>query len=194
MISYVEGKFVSKSPTTIVVDVHGIGYDVHISLYTYEKVSKMEQGKLLTHFIVKEDGQALYGFFGEDERSLFRHLISISGVGPNTARMMLSSLNPEELKKAIVRGDVSFLKTIKGIGPKSAQRIVIELQDVLKKDVPDSYSALPMKNRAVEEALSAMVMLGFSKPLSEKAIEKVLKDNSEDITVEEIIKLALRMI
>jgi Holliday junction DNA helicase RuvA len=194
MIAYLEGNFTQRTPTFIVVDIHGIGYQVNISLNTYEKVANLEKGKLLTHFIVKEDGHSLYGFYEEGERSLFRHLISISGVGPNTARTMLSSLNPEEIKKAIVRGDVSFLKTIKGIGPKSAQRIIVELQDVLSKDAPENYSSLPVKNRTVDEALTAMVMLGFSKPQSEKAIDRVLKENPENISVENIIKQALRMI
>ena len=182
------------TPTYVVVDVHGLGYQVNISLHTYEKVANMASGRLLTHFVVKEDGQSLYGFHDEDERSLFRHLISISGVGPNTARTMLSSLPPTEIKKGIINGDVGFLKTIKGIGPKSAQRIIVELQDVLSKEAPEGYGNFPMKSRMAEEALSAMVMLGFSKIQAEKAIEKVLKGNHPEISIEELIKQALRMI
>ncbi len=194
MIAYLEGKFTLMTPTYVVVDIHGLGYQVNISLHTYEKVAGKTSGKLLTHFVVKEDGQSLYGFNDEEERSLFRHLISISGVGPNTARTMLSSLAPAEIKKGIIRGDVSFLKTIKGIGPKSAQRIIIELQDVLAKDAPEGFAGHTPKSRMGDEAISALIMLGFNKIQAEKVVEKVLKENNPDISVEELIKMALRMI
>jgi holliday junction DNA helicase RuvA len=194
MIAYINGPLAFKSPTYVVIDVQGIGYQVNISLNTYEKVVNLEKCRLLTHFIVKEDAHQLYGFFEEEERNLFRHLISISGVGPNTARMMLSSLSPEELKRAIIRGDVSLIKTIKGIGPKSAQRIVVELQDVLKKTTPEDFGVVTEKTRTYEEALAAMTMLGFNKALAEKAISKVLKDNPVTISVEELIKQALKSI
>jgi holliday junction DNA helicase RuvA len=194
MISYIDGPLAFKSPTYVVIDINGIGYHINISLYTYENVVNLERCRLLTHFIVKEDSHQLYGFFNDEERNLFRHLISISGVGPNTARMMLSSLSPEELKRAIIRGDVSLIKTIKGIGPKSAQRIVVELQDVLKKDTPADFGVVTEKTRTFEEALSAMTMLGFNKGLAEKAISKVIKDNPGSISVEELIKHALKSI
>nr|MDQ3073673.1 Holliday junction branch migration protein RuvA [Bacteroidota bacterium] len=136
----------------------------------------------------------LYGFMEEGERTLFRHLISISGIGPNTARMVLSSLPPEELRHTIIRGDVALLKAIKGIGPKSAQRIVIELQDVLKKTSAEDLPELAGRSRATEEALAAMVMLGFGRPAVEKAISRILRENKEELTVEELIKHALKMI
>jgi len=173
MITYVEGKYAELTPTYVVVDINGLGYQVNISLHTYEKVLGKTNGKLLTHFVVKEDGQSLFGFFDEEERSLFKHLISISGVGPNTARTMLSSLPPSEIKKGIIRGDAGFLKTVKGIGPKSAQRIIVELQDVLSKEAPEGYLDHSPKNKTAEEAISAMVMLGFNKLQAEKVVLKV---------------------
>lgn len=194
MIAYINGPLAFKSPTYVVIDVNGIGYHINISLHTYEKVVNLERCRLLTHFIVKEDAHQLYGFFEEEERNLFRHLISISGVGPNTARMMLSSLSPEELKRAIIRGDISLIKTIKGIGPKSAQRIVVELQDVLKKTTPEDFGVVTEKTRTYEEALAAMTMLGFNKALADKAISKVLKENPGTLSVEELIKQALKSI
>ena len=194
MIAYVEGQIAHKNPAYIVLDVQGVGYQVHISLHTYEQVANKERCRLLTHQVIREDAHQLYGFFEEDERELFRNLITISGIGPNTARMMLSSLSPEELKRAIIRGDVSLIKTIKGIGPKSAQRVIVELQDVLKKSSSGDFPLMTEKNKLADEALAAMATLGFSRPLAEKAIHKILQSNAGNITIEELIKQALKSI
>jgi holliday junction DNA helicase RuvA len=194
MIAYVNGAITFKSPTYVVIDINGLGYRVHISLHTYEKIASLEECKLLTHLVIKEDAHQLYGFYEEDERDLFRQLIGISGVGPNTARMMLSSLPPEELKRAIISGDISLIKTIKGIGPKSAQRIVIELQDTLKKSHAGEITMVSGKTRAVEEALTALTTLGFQRSQSEKAVSTVLRNNGGNLTVEEILKQALKLI
>jgi holliday junction DNA helicase RuvA len=194
MIEYIEGEFTIKTPTYIVVDAGGVGYKMNVSLHTFEKIGDKKGGRLLAHPVYREDTQDLFGFHSESERELFRQLISISGVGPNTARMMLSSLSPDDLRRAIIRGDVSLIKTVKGVGPKSAQRIVVELQDVLKKtSSPEIASTMP-HSRTAEEALAAMTMLGFSRAQAEKAVSGVLREQKEESTVEELIKQALKTI
>lgn len=194
MIAYIDGHIAFKTPTFVVMDVQGIGYEVNISLYTYEKIVNAEKCRLLTHQVIKEDAHQLFGFIDEGERNIFRQLISITGVGPNTARMILSSLSPEELRRAIIQADITLLKTVKGIGPKAAQRIVIELQDVLKKDTVLEGPLLSEKSRILEEALAAMAALGFGKAMAEKAIARVLRENPGKLTVEELIKQALKSI
>jgi len=194
MIAYIDGNMAYKTPTSVVIDVQGIGYEVNISLYTYEKIVNAERCRLFTHQVIKEDAHQLFGFFDEDERSIFRHLISISGVGPNTARMILSSLAPDELKRAIIQGDITLLKSVKGVGPKSAQRIIIELQDVLSKDTAGGLLVVSDKSRILNEALAAMAALGFTKMVAEKAIARVLRENPGQMTVEELIKKALKLI
>jgi Holliday junction DNA helicase RuvA len=192
MIDYVEGILTYKSPTYVVIDVQGLGYQLNISLHTYEKVMNLDRTRLFAHQVIKEDAHQLYGFADHDERTLFRQLISISGVGPNTARMMLSSLSPSELSQAIIRGDLALIKSIKGIGPKSAQRIIIELQDVLKKTGAEEVAAISDKTRIIDEALAAMVMLGFQKNMAEKAIAKIIREHNGQLTIEELIKQALK--
>ena len=194
MISYISGNITIKTLTYVVIDIMGIGYHINISINTYEKIASLDQCRLLTHQVIKEDAHQLFGFFDEEERELFRHLIGISGVGPNTARMMLSSLSPEELKRAIIGGDISLIKSIKGIGPKGAQRIVIELQDVLKKINAGDMTIVFEKTKAVEEALAAMQTLGFQKLQAEKAVSSVMRNNKGSLTVEEILKQALKLI
>jgi holliday junction DNA helicase RuvA len=194
MIAYVKGPVTYKSPTYVIIDINGLGYQVHISLYTYEKLNGLEECRLLTHQVIKEEAHQLFGFFDETERDLFRQLIGISGVGPNTARMMLSSLPPEELKRAIISGDVSLIRTIKGIGPKSAQRIVIELQDTLKKSHGGEMTVVIEKSRAVDEALTALGTLGFQRAQAEKAVSTVLRNGGGNLSVEEILKQALKLI
>ena len=192
MYAYIEGKLVFKNATYVVIDVGGIGYHINISVNTYSKLGTEERCKLFTWLHVKEDAHTLYGFVDEGERRLFLNLISIPGIGPNTGRMMLSSITPQEIHNAIVSGNVSLIQRIKGIGPKSAQRIILELQDKLRKEGSETLSVLPLNKTAVEEALSALVMLGFSKNVAEKVLEKETSKNSDELTVEQLIKLALK--
>jgi holliday junction DNA helicase RuvA len=197
MIYYLEGKFAQMSPTHVVVDCNGVGYLAHISLHTYSAIIKKNGGRILTYLQVKEDGQVLYGFNDEDERDLFMLLISVNGVGCNTARMILSSLNPSELRYAILNGNLALIKGVKGIGDKTAQRLIIELKDKVGKGA-SAQSTLNVilshgKNR--DEAIQALTMLGFSKQQSEKAMDKVAKANAgADLSVEQLIKQALNNI
>jgi Holliday junction DNA helicase RuvA len=169
-----------------------VGYHINISLNTFSRLGNAEKCKLFTWLHVKEDAHTLYGFADEGERRLFLHLISVSGVGPNTGRMMLSSITPEEIQTAIIKGDVSQIQRIKGIGPKSAQRLVLELQDKLKKEGPDSLISVPKNNTIKDEALSALIMLGFARNAVEKVLEQELNKNGSDLTVEQLIKFALK--
>jgi len=194
MIAYIKGPITFMSPTYVVIDIMGLGYHLNISLNTYEKILNLKECKLLAHQVIKEDMHQLFGFFDEEEREVFRHLISISGVGPNTARMTLSSLSPEELKRAIISGDISLIKSVKGVGPKTAQRIIIELQDSLKKTTAGDLTVIPGKTKAVEEALAAMQTLGFQRMQAEKAISAVLKNSPGIQSVEELLKQALKLI
>lgn len=192
MYAYIDGKLVFKSPTMVVIDASGIGYQIHISLNTYGKLQEGERCKLYTWLHVKEDAHTLYGFADEGERRLFLHLISVSGIGPATCRMMLSSITPAEIQSAIVKGDVPLIQRIKGIGPKSAQRIILELQDKLKKEGSDSLISVPQYNTAREEALSALIMLGFAKNVAEKSLDQVIKSGDLNLSVEQLIKSALK--
>jgi holliday junction DNA helicase RuvA len=197
MIHFLAGTFDEKNPTYVVINCNGIGYMVHISLHTFSKISSLEKGKILTYFAVKEDAHILYGFYDEEERELFKLLILVNGVGTNTARMMLSSLNPQELKNAILTGNLAMIKSIKGIGDKTAQRLIIDLKDkVGKAAAPQStLNILLSHNKNREEALQALVMLGFVKLQAEKALDKVAKANAgADISVEQLIKQALNYI
>ncbi len=192
MYEYLSGKLVYKCPTYVVLDVQGIGYHIHISLHTFGQVKDKEQCKLFISFQVKEDAHTLYGFAEEGERRLFHHLLSVAGIGAATGRMILSSSTPTEIQSAIVQGDVKQIQRIKGIGPKSAQRLILELQDKLKKDGPDTLISVPQHQSAQEEALSALVMLGFGKAQAEKVLTDVLKNQQESLSVESMIKEALR--
>lgn len=192
MYAYIDGKLVFKCPTYVVIDAGGVGYHINISLNTYAALKDAERCKLYTWLHVKEDGHTLYGFFEEGERRLFLHLISVSGIGPNTGRMILSSITPAEIQIAIVKGDVPLIQRIKGIGPKSAQRMILELQDKLKKEGPDSLISMPQNVTAKDEALSALVMLGFTKNIAEKALDVAVKSEGESLTVERLIKIALK--
>ena len=192
MYEYIDGKLAFKCPAYVVIETGGIGYHLHISLNTYSALKDQERCKLYTWLSVKEDSHTLYGFADEGERRLFLHLISVNGIGPNTGRMMLSSITPAEIEQAIVQGDVNQIKRIKGIGPKSAQRLIIELQDKLKKDGPGTLISMPLNNTSKDEALSALVMLGFVKNTAEKAVDAAIKSSPETLSVEAIIKIALR--
>lgn len=192
MYAYIEGKLVFKSPAYVVIDAGGLGYHINISLNTYSKLDVSERCKLFTWLHVKEDAHTLYGFVDEGERRLFLHLISIPGIGPNTGRMMLSSITPFEIQNAIINGNVSLIQRIKGIGPKSAQRVILELQDKLRKEGTDTLSTLPLNNTVKDEALSALVMLGFARNAAEKVLEQELKKNTGELSVEQLIKFALK--
>lgn len=194
MIAHIQGKVTHRSPTYLVIDCGGVGYAIQISLNTYENMGTEENMKLLTYLSIKEDSHTLFGFADEEERQLFMQLISVSGVGTNTARMILSSLKPAEIKLAILNGNWNLLKTIKGIGPKTAQRLVIDLQDKLKKVAsPETLQSASFRSPAYDEALSALVMLGFNKAEAEKGLMKV-KQQNPDSSVEQLVKLTLKNI
>lgn len=192
MIHHLDGKLISKNPTQLVIECGGVGYVVNISLYTYSKIADTERCKVYTHLSIKEDAHTLYGFFDEEERQLFRHLISVSGIGTNTARMMLSSLSPTEIQQAIINGNAAVLQNIKGIGGKTALRTIIELKDKLGKasGVMTGITNLNY-NKTKEEALGALTTLGFVKSNAEKVIDQIIRKNA-DITVEQLIKEALK--
>lgn len=192
MFAYIDGKLTFKCPTYIVVEAGGVGYHINISLNTYSALSNTERCKIYTWLHVKEDAHTLYGFADEGERRLFLHLISVSGIGPTTCRMMLSSITPVEIQNAIIKADVAIIQQIKGIGVKSAQRIILELQDKLKKEGPDSLIAMPLQHTTRDEALSALIMLGFSKLVADKAIDNAIKKADQELTVEQMIKVALK--
>jgi Holliday junction DNA helicase RuvA len=192
MIHHLDGKLISKNPTQLVIECGGVGYMVNISLYTYSKIADSERCKVYTHLSIKEDSHTLYGFFDDEERQLFRHLISVSGIGTNTARMMLSSLSPTEIQQAIINGNAAVLQNIKGIGGKTALRTIIELKDKLGKasGVMTGITNLNY-NKTKEEALGALTTLGFVKSNAEKVIDQIIRKNA-DITVEQLIKEALK--
>jgi len=197
MIAYIQGNLTFKSPTYVIIETNGMGYEVNISLNTYDKIVNLEEGQLYTHLAIKEDAHTLYGFFEAEEKKLFRHLISVSGIGPNSARMILSSVAHAELRKAIIAGDVSLLKSIKGIGAKSGQRIVVELQDVLKKQYEDDSvpgAAQPTPDRELEEAREGLVGLGFKKEEAEKALKKISMEHGQNLSTEALIKHALKIL
>ncbi len=192
MYDFFHGKLVSKFPTHVILEVGGIGYYIHISLTTFSQIKEVETCKLFISFQVREDAHTLYGFATEGERQLFNHLISVSGIGPNTGRMMLSSSSPEEIQSAIINGQVALIQKIKGIGPKTAQRVILELQDKLKKQGSDSLLAIPAAKQTVpDEALSALIMLGFSKNQVEKVLATIIQTDSA-LSVEDMIKAALK--
>lgn len=192
MFAYIDGKLTFKCPTYVVVEAGGVGYHINISLNTYSALANTERCKIYTWLHVKEDAHTLYGFADEGERRLFLHLISVSGIGPTTCRMMLSSITPVEIQNAIIKADVALIQQIKGIGAKSAQRIVLELQDKLKKEGPDSLISMPLHNTTRDEALSALIMLGFGKQVADKAVDNAIKNAGQELTVEQMIKVALK--
>jgi len=192
MYAYIDGKLTFKNPAYVVVEAGGIGYHINISLNTYSALGDAERCKLYTWLHVKEDAHTLYGFADEGERRLFLHLISVSGIGPNTGRMILSSITPVEIQTAIVKADLPLIQRIKGLGAKTAQRLVLELQDKLKKEGADSLISMPQHNTVKDEALSALVMLGFAKQTAEKTIDQILKVTEGTLSVEQLIKHALK--
>lgn len=197
MIAYLHGKLVYKDPTFVIIDIHGIGYHVKISLHTYSKIKNEEQVMLLTFLSIKEDAHTLYGFKEETEKKMFLDLISISGVGPNTGLMILSSLNPVELEQAIISEDYHSIQRVKGIGSKTAQRIVLELKDKIRKESflepsKGETGFFNKSNKIKQEALQALITLGFPKASAEKNIESVLKKSGSEISLEDLIKASLK--
>lgn len=193
MIDYIKGKIVERTPTDMVLECYGIGYKILISLQTYEALNGKDDVKIYIHHYLREDEELYYGFATKDERELFRLLIGVSGVGAATARMMLSSLTTDEIRNAILSEDLNKIKSIKGIGTKSAQRLILELKDKVVKGEGSESTVLfsSSSNPAVEEATTALVMLGFTKPNVSKAISAVLKE-TPSASLEELIKLSLK--
>jgi len=200
MFNYIHGNIVEKNPAFVVIDVNGVGYALNISLNTYSKLEDKKTVTLLTHMAFKVEatnpvGIELFGFIDEEERSLFRHLIGVSRVGMSTAIVMLSSMNPNEIYKAIANEDQKTLQTVKGIGAKAAQRIIMELKDKVDKEYRESDKMETSYNLNKEEALSGLTMLGFNKNQADKSLEKIIgRQGGDQFTVEELIKEALKML
>ncbi len=190
MITQIKGRLEEKSPTYVVIDCQGIGYEVNISLHTYSQLGQDENIKLFTHLQIREDSHTLFGFFTPMERSVFRLLLSVSGIGASTARTMLSSLEPQQIQRAIVNEDLATIKSIKGIGLKTAQRVLIELKDKMMSLFEGEEIQSFANNTIKEEALSALEVLGYSRKQSEKVIDNAIQAAPES-SVEELIKAAL---
>ena len=190
MITQLKGRMIEKSPTELVIDCNGVGYMVHISLNTFSKLTDSESITLFTHMQVKEDSNTLFGFYEKTERNLFRQLISVSGIGASIARTMLSSLSPGEIQSAIISGNVSLIQSVKGIGLKTAQRVIIELKDKVSSISENDNFIGSISNTNKDEALSALEVLGYSRKNTNKVIETLL-NNSPEMSVEELIKSAL---
>ncbi len=191
---FLEGNIEHANPAFLVLNVNGVGYHLSISINTYEKIKTLKQLRILIHLAIKEDGHFLYGFFDETERQLFRHLISVNGVGTNTARMILSGQTPNEIISAITHGNINLLKSVKGVGPKTAQRIILELQDKISKiSTPgEMMNSAITNNKSVEEALLALQALGFQRNSAEKVISKITNNFTIQFGVEELIKQGLK--
>lgn len=192
MIAFIRGNFVYKTPAVVHVEANGVGYELQISLHTYSGIQHLEKGMLYTHLQIREDAHILYGFSEVVEKELFLKLLSVSGVGAATARMMLSSLKPEEIVRAIAQGNTKQLESIKGIGKKSAERIVLELRDKMGKTKWDANIPSLINNTLEQDALNALIALGIARAAGEQAIQRVLKADPGLIVVEDIIKKALK--
>lgn len=191
MITHLKGQLVEKTPTSVVIECNGVGYEIHISLHTFSLIPESENVKLFTHLLVREDSHTLYGFFEPSEREIFKLLISVSGVGASTARTMLSSLSPKQVQDAIATNQVATIQSVKGIGAKTAQRVILDLKDkILKVFALEDVSAVS-SNTNKDEALSALETLGFSRKQTEKVCQKIIQEDPS-ASVESIIKLALK--
>lgn len=195
MYAYLQGQFTYKSPAQVYVEVNGVGYEVHITLNTYTQLQHLEEGRLYTYLQVKEDGHSLFGFFDREEKETFVLLLSVSGVGAATARMMLSSLKPDEVARAIAQGNAKLLESVKGIGKKTAERLVLELRDKMGK-VPEGKMSQPLAygNTSAQDALQALTALGIARQQAEQAIQKIIQTESNELPLEELIKKALKAI
>jgi Holliday junction DNA helicase RuvA len=194
MYAYLEGKFTFKSPAQVYIDVNGIGFEVNISLNTYSSLQKLDTGRLYTYLQIREDAHILYGFFDKSEKEMFVQLISISGVGAATARMMLSSLKPDEINGAIAQGNVKLLESIKGIGKKTAERLVLELKDKVGKNNIDVKLRGTSVNTLQQDATDALTALGIARSQAENAVQKIIGSEPYIINLEELIKKALKVI
>lgn len=191
MITHIQGKLTEKTPTDVVIDCGGVGYQINISLHTYSLLPKTDFVKLFTHLIIKEDAHTLYGFVEKSEREIFKLLLTVSGIGAGIARTMLSSLEPKQIIQAIASGNVTTIQSIKGIGAKTAQRAILDLKEKVLKIYDLDEVSVSQHNTNRDEALSALEVLGFVRKASEKIVDRVVTDNP-DATVEMIIKLALK--
>jgi holliday junction DNA helicase RuvA len=195
MIAFLEGSFTHKTAGVTIVNVNGVGYEVNTSLHTYDKIQNLAKGRLLTHLKISEDGHTLYGFYDETEKTLFGQLISVNGVGTGTARMMLSGMQPIEIVNAIAQGDVKMLERVKGIGAKTAQRIVLELKDKISKlDLQSTGMKLSPQASLNNDALNALMSLGIARNAAADAVAKTIKQNEGVEDLQEVIKLALKNI
>jgi Holliday junction DNA helicase RuvA len=194
MISFLKGKLAHQEPSQVIIDVNGVGYAVNISLQTFGAIKNQESIFLYTHLAIREDAHVLFGFGTEAEKRMFLNLISVNGVGPSTAIVMLSYMDVEELKAAIVREEIATLQKVKGIGGKTAQRLIVELKDKLKKEVPEEniLSSSGIHNSIKQQALSALVTLGIPKPSAEKSVDAILKKSGNNLTLEDLVKQALK--
>ena len=191
MIHHLKGQLIEKNPTYLVIACNGVGYMVNISLHTFSLIPDSENISVYIHLHVKEDSHTLYGFYQKSERDIFRLLISVSGVGTSTARTMLSSLEPNQVKEAIANGDVPTIQSVKGIGAKTAQRVILDLKDKILKVYGEDEVFVPQDNTIKEEALSALETLGFARKQATRVVDKIMKDSTSP-TVESIIKMALK--
>ena len=190
MITHLQGKLVEKNPTHLVIDCQGVGYEVHISLHTYSQIPDQENVRVYTHLQIREDAHQIFGFYTVQERSLFRLLIGVSGIGASTARSMLSSMEPTQIQQAVMQEDLNTIKSIKGIGLKTAQRLILELKDKISRSDLGAEIPAVLNNTSKEETLSALEVLGYTRKASEKIVDQLIQA-SPDSSVEQLIKGAL---
>lgn len=196
MFDYIQGKVVARQPTHVVLEAGGIGYLLHITLNSYDQIEDGKDQKVYTWLQVQEDAHRLWGFKEPSEREVFLHLVSVSGIGPNTARLILSGMTPEECRQAILTDNELAFRQVKGVGPKTAKRVMMELKDRMMKALgdPQAIKAAGQKNQSVEEALAALITLGFVKSQAEKAISQIVRDQGRDQPTETLVRMALRML
>ena len=194
MYAYLQGKFTFKSPAQIYVDINGVGYEVNISLNTYSAIQNLTEGRLYIYLQIKEDAHTLFGFFEKEEKEIFLLLISVSGVGASTARMMLSSTRPDEITRAILQGNVKLLESVKGIGKKTAERLVLELKDKVGKQTTSVATGIYVVNTIEQDALIALTALGISRLQAEQSIQKVIRAEPGINILEDLIKKSLKAI
>ncbi len=196
MFEYIQGKVVTRHPTHVVVEAGGIGYLLHVTLNSYDQIEEGKDQKVYTWLQVQEDAHRLWGFKEPVERDVFLHLVSVSGIGPNTARLILSGMTPEDCRQAIATDNELAFKQVKGVGPKTAKRVIMELKDKILKVSGDTLpvKAGGQKNQAVEEALAALITLGFVKSHAEKTLSQIIRDEGRDLPTETLVRMALRML